>query len=52
MPAWSPDGERLALISDMGQKTLSIWTVEGLVPYLDKLETMEIPQTFNVVIYR
>ena len=47
MPVWSPDGTRIALISDVGQQKLSIWTIEGLEPYLQRLEARETFQVFN-----
>jgi TolB protein len=49
MPAWSPDGNRIALISDVGQQKLSIWTIEGLEPYVQRLETSEQFQVFDYV---
>jgi TolB protein len=39
MPAWSPDGARIALVSNTGQQTHSIWIVEGIEPYKERLET-------------
>jgi hypothetical protein len=45
MPAWSPDGT-IALISDVGQRGLSIWTVGGLRPYVDRLENKQSVQVF------
>ena len=41
MPAWSPDpdGGRIALVSNTGQQTFSIWIIEGLEPYKERLET-------------
>jgi TolB protein len=47
MPAWSPDGMRIALVSDAGQKSLSIWTIEGLRPYIERLESKERNDVFN-----
>jgi Tol biopolymer transport system component len=47
MPVWSPDGSRIALISDVDQKKLSIWTIEGLEPYLQRLEAHEKFQVFK-----
>ena len=41
MPCWSPDGRRLALTSDRGEKTLSVWTVENLEPYIERLVVRE-----------
>lgn len=52
MPAWSPDGSRIALISDAGQKSLSIWTIEGLRPYIDQLETKVPNDVFNAQMLR
>lgn len=47
MPAWSPDGDRIALTSDVGQNTLSVWTVSNLQSYLDRLESREKFQVFD-----
>ena len=41
MPSWSPDGLRLALTSDVGEKTLSVWTVENLGPYFERLSARQ-----------
>jgi len=47
MPAWSPDGERIAVISDVGQKSLSIWTVGGLRSYQQHLDVREKVRVFD-----
>jgi WD40 repeat protein len=47
MPAWSPDGRRLAVVSDRGEKTMSIWTVENLDLYFERLENPSAIQTFK-----
>jgi WD40 repeat protein len=47
MPVWSPDGRAIALISDAGQTGLSIWTIEGLEPYLQRLDSVERFEVFN-----
>jgi Tol biopolymer transport system component len=41
MPAWSPDGRRIACVSNADQNTFSIWVLEGLQPYLHRLETVQ-----------
>jgi hypothetical protein len=47
MPAWSPDGRRIALVSNTGEQTFSIWVVDGLRPYLQRLETRQPLQVFD-----
>jgi TolB protein len=47
MPAWSPDGRRIALVSNTGEKSFSIWVVDGLRPYLHRLETRQPLQVFD-----
>jgi TolB protein len=46
MPAWSPDGSRIVLVSDVGQADLSIRTIDGLGPYLERLKTKQNIQVF------
>lgn len=41
MPAFSPDGRRLALSSDLDAKNLSVWTVENLEPYFERLASRQ-----------
>jgi Tol biopolymer transport system component len=47
MPAWSPDGRKLALVSDRGEVTMSIWTVTNLEPYFERLEKPPNIQVFR-----
>jgi TolB protein len=39
MPAWSPDRRRIALASDLDSTTASIWVIEGVEPYLGRLDS-------------
>lgn len=47
MPAWSPDGRSLAVVSDRGEKTMSIWAVGNLDIYIERLENPPAIQTFK-----
>jgi len=47
MPAWSPDGQRIAVISESGNRKFSIWVLAGLRPYLQQLETKQSLQVFK-----
>jgi TolB protein len=49
MPSWSPDGRRIALSSavDVGAETLSIWMIEGLKPFLERLESPQAVRVFT-----
>jgi Tol biopolymer transport system component len=47
MPAWSPDGQSLAIVSNAGQESFSIWVLQGLKPYLHRLETKQPLQVFD-----
>jgi dipeptidyl aminopeptidase/acylaminoacyl peptidase len=47
MPAWSPDGQRIAIVSDSGNRKFSIWVLDGLRPYLQQLETKQRVSVFN-----
>jgi len=46
MPSWSPDGERIAVASQSDEGKFSVWVLEGLRPYLQRLETRMAPQVF------
>jgi hypothetical protein len=37
MPAWSPDGSRIALVSERDAESAGVWVVDGLRPYLERL---------------
>jgi Tol biopolymer transport system component len=48
MPAWSPDGRRIALASEVDGNTMSIWVIEGLEPYLQRLDSDYDCQVFEL----
>jgi len=50
MPAWSPDGQRIAVVSNAGQDTFSIWVLDGLQPYLKRLESSTPLRIFTGVV--
>jgi TolB protein len=39
MPSWSPDGQRIAVVSESGNRKFSIWVLDGLEAYQQRLET-------------
>jgi hypothetical protein len=50
MPAWSPDGQRIAVVSNAGQDAFSIWVLDGLHPYLKRLESSPPLRIFTGVV--
>jgi Tol biopolymer transport system component len=47
MPSWSPDGKRIAVVSESGNRKFSVWVLEGLEAYQQQLETKQHANVFT-----
>ena len=47
MPYWSPDGRRMAVVSESGDRKFSVWVLDGLQAYEQRLEIKYTPNVFT-----